>query len=600
MLKSLWDLYLLLTEEQRKSLLRLQLLIIAMSILEILSILSIAPFMALVGDPSLIERPGILNSIYSAYGFESLNKFLLCVGFLVLAMLAISASLSMVTSWRLSMYGTRVGSDLSSRLFRYYMHQPWFYHTVTSSSYLSSNISQECSRITGNIINPLMQMNAKIITGSMILIGVFLYEPAVSVFSVCVFGLAYVVLYKTVRGKLVRNGDRMSKSQAMRFKIMSEGFGGIKDLLFTGRQEYLVKSFGSASNDLAVAQGNTQVLSQVPRYAMELIAFGGVIFMVLYLLVTQESNLGSILSVLSVFALAGFKLLPAFQLVYTGLAQIRGNISAFESVKDDLNESIKSDENQNRIKDVRCKQVLRRSISLRDVYFTYPGREESALKDLSIEVTLKSVVGIVGSSGSGKSTLVDVLLGLLIPQNGGLFLGDQELTSVNIRDWQSCIGFVPQSIFLADSSIKENVALGISPHLIDDDRVNTALRLAHLDAVVSELPDGIETRVGERGLQLSGGQRQRIGIARALYHDPEVLILDEATSALDGISEKSIMDAINDFTGEKTIVMIAHRLATVRQCDRIYFLDKGRLVDSGTFDQLVDRNPAFKKMAGLS
>lgn len=600
MFKSLLDLYLLLTKEQRIRLRNLQFLVILMSVLEILSIISIAPFMALVGDPSIIHRPGLLNDLYIGLGLKSLDGFLLYAGFFVLMMLAVSAFLSMITSWRLSMYGTRVGADLSSRLFLHYMHQPWVYHTVVSSSYLSSNVSQECLRITGNIINPLMQMNAKIVTGLMISIGVFLYEPVVSIFSICVFGMAYFVLYKTVRGRLVSNGNRISQFQASRFKIMAEGFGGIKDLLFMGRRKYLVKSFGEASSDLAIAQGNTQVLSQVPRYAMELIAFGGVIFLVLYLLVSREFDLGAILPVLSVFALAGFKLLPAFQMVYTGFAQIKGNISAFEAVKNDLIESSEIAENQELEKPIPDKLALHKSISLHKVCFAYPGREYPALSGLSIEVPLKSVVGIVGSSGSGKSTLVDVLLGLLMPQKGAVFIDGEELTNEKVRDWQSCIGYVPQSIFLADSSIRENVALGINPSLIDDCRVNAAVRLAHLDGVVSELPEGIKTRVGERGLQLSGGQRQRIGIARALYYDPEVLIMDEATSALDGISEKSIMEAINDFAGKKTIIMIAHRLATVRHCDKIYLLDRGMLVDAGTFEQLVDKNPTFKQMAGLS
>jgi len=330
---------------------------------------------------------------------------------------------------------------------------------------------------------------------------------------------------------------------------------------------------------------------------MELIAFGCIIFLILYLLTSHQGNLGTILPVLSVYALAGFKLLPAFQQVYTSVSTIKGNISAFNAIKDDLHASAAEDPTAPPKATDNNRLVPTTSIQLTNVTFAYPGKKKPALKNLDITIYANSVIGLVGSTGSGKSTAIDLVLGLMQPEQGQLMVDGKPITQDNLRAWQNTLGFVPQSIFLADSSIRENIAFGLPEHEIDDQKVRRATKMAHLEELVQELPNGLNTRVGERGVQLSGGQRQRIGIARALYHDAEVLILDEATSALDGITEKLIMDAIHDFAGQKTIIMIAHRLATVKQCDTIYLLGNGTVIDAGTYSELTQRNQIFKRMA---
>lgn len=475
------------------------------------------------------------------------------------------------------------------------MQQPWLFHASGSSSQLTSRIAQEAGRVTNAVIQPLMLMNAKGTLALVMATAIFIFNPLVALIGFVIFGFAYIILYKTVRKRLGKNGHDISMANQKRFKLMNEGFGGIKDTLLLGRQAEFNQRFEKSSHKLGRAQGVTRGLSQVPRYAMELIAFGAVIFLVLYLLSAYDGNLGNILPVLSVYALAGFKLLPAFQQMYTSLAQVKGNIASFDSVEGDLAASQNIEDIKPAIK--AGKLSPKKLIKLDNIGFRYPGKEEQALSEVTLEIPVNQVIGLVGASGSGKSTAIDVLLGLIEPQSGSLVVDGEEVRGQKKRAWQNNVGFVPQAIFLADSSIRENIAFGIPPEEIDEARVMRAAEMAHLDELLERLPEGLNTRVGERGIQLSGGQRQRIGIARALYDDAEVLVLDEATSALDGITEKLVMDAIHDFSGKKTIIMIAHRLATVKKCDCIYLLDSGKVIDKGVYSDLVARNEVFQKMA---
>ena len=600
MLRQLKNLYELLSKGQREKLLRLQVLVVLMSFAEIAGVAAIGPFMALVGDMNQLQGDGVIAQLYQVSGLNEPRAFLFWLGVGVLIVLTTSAAISMFTIWRLSTYGARVGAELSSRLFRHYMHQPWLFHAGGSSSQLTNQIAQECQRVTVAVINPLMQMNAKLVMASFMAMAVFFYNPLVALVGLSVFALAYLFLYRTVRRRLVRNGQTITQAQRQRFKLMGEGFGGIKDALLLGRQDIFTQRFDKASVDFAKAQGTTQAMGQVPRYAMELVAFGSVIFLIFYLLATHKGNLGTILPVLSVYALAGFKMLPAFQQVYTSVSQIRGNLASFEALRDDLRASAVVDGGENEPftpVPVEYRWTAKHAIRLDNVRFTYPGKLEPALDGLSIDIPINKVIGLVGASGSGKSTAIDLLMGLILPCQGSLLIDGVPVTEKTRRAWQNSLGFVPQSIFLADSSIRENIGFGLPLEAIDEQRVKRAASMAHLDELLDELPEGLNTRVGERGVQLSGGQRQRIGIARALYHDADVLILDEATSALDGITEKLIMDAIHDFSGKKTIIMIAHRLATVKQCDSIYLLANGRVVDKGNYFDLEKNNKIFQRMA---
>lgn len=597
MFDQLKELYALLDRRQRSRLARLQLLVLCMSFAEVFGVMSIGPFMGMVSDFTLIQSNPVLRSLYEQSGLSDPEYFLFWFGACVLLALFLASVISIFTSWKLSFYAHRTGSELATRLYTYYMQREWLFHAAGNSAQLTNRIAQECGRVTGSVIRPLLQLISSLVLAFVMATAVFIYDPVIASIGILTFVTAYILLYFTIRVILAKYGQRITDSQSLRFKLMNEGFGGIKDVLLLGRQLYFDKRFEKASDAYADAFAATQVLAQVPRYAMEFVAFGLVITLVLLVLHVGDGEAPNILPSLSVFALAGFKLLPAFQQVYACISSIRVNLAAFNSVKEELRESQFC-----RPPDMSLGIGKHRGMSLveeirfENIRFSYT-MKRLVLDDLTFSIKANKVVGIVGASGCGKSTTIDILLGLISPDRGQLLVDGEPIRKSNLREWQNTLGFVSQSIFLADSSIRENIAFGIEPDQINEDQVKAAARKAHLEELISSLPEGIDTRVGERGIQLSGGQRQRIGIARALYNDAKILIFDEATSALDGITEKIIMDSIHDFGGHKTIVMIAHRLATVKKCDVIYLMERGKIVDSGAYDDLLQRNKLFQKMA---
>jgi HlyD family secretion protein len=377
---------------------------------------------------------------------------------------------------------------------------------------------------------------------------------------------------------------------------MNSGFGGIKEVLLMGKSSNFIKLFTTAGNKLAYSQGVNKAIALVPRYFMELMGFTFMISLVLYLISKSQGVLflASILPILSIYAIAGIKLLPALQQIFGAITTIKGNLSAYKAIEEDL----KNINTQVKKKIEANKQVWSKhnEICLKNITFNFTEKKFFTINNVSLTIKPKTSVGFVGKSGSGKSTLIDVIIGLIKPQQGEITIDGIPLNKKNLRTWQNKIGIVPQAIFLLEGSIAENVAFGISHDLIDYQQVKKVLKLAYLEEWLSGLENGIHTKVGERGIQLSGGQRQRIAIARSLYYEPDVLIFDEATSALDRITEKTIMNSIDDFSGKKTLIMISHRLTTVQKCDQIFIIDKGAIIDSGTYQELLKKNEQFKKM----
>ena len=593
------DLFSLLDKSQKCRFYSLQLLVVVMAFTELLGIASIAPFMSVVSNPEIMDQGGLISNLADYFQIYSHRELVIALGVSVLVFLLVSTLISMFTTWKLSLFATSVGTELADDLYSLYMKKGWLFHTQNSSTELTKKIVNETDRVTSVILTPLMHLNSRIILVIVLGISIFVFNPEVAIFVLLIFGIAYVFLFFIVRKRLSLNGSVISKSYSQRYKLINEGFGGIKDILLLNLMETMNSRFKVSGKRLAYSLGTNNTVALVPRYAMEFIAFGLMIGLVLYFTVADKAEISVILPVLALYALAGFKLLPALQQIYANTAQIKGSLAAFESIKDDLYEARTLDlfEAGESNLNSSSQLVFAKSLKLERVFFKYPSKKEYALSDINIDIPVNQIIGFVGPSGSGKSTLIDLVLGLIPPKKGTMFVDDVKIDLSNIKSWQKKIGYVPQQIFLTEGSIAENVAFGVESNEINLHQVRRAIELAHLGELVKSAENGLDTFVGERGVQLSGGQRQRVGIARALYHDPEVIIFDEATSALDGITEKIIMDAIHYFGGDKTILMIAHRLQTVQECDLIYFIEAGQVVDKGTYQELYDNNSTFRKMA---
>lgn len=584
----------ILTTEQKQRLLGIQLLIIVSAVFELAGLVSIAPFMAVVTDPSVIQNTEFLSKLYIYSNVASTNQFIIVMAVLVLIILTITSLLSILTVWKLSRFATQISAENSTRLYTYYLHQDWLFHAMGSTSQLNRKINSEIGR-TSLLIQALLQINSKLTLTTFMLVGLVFYNPMVALIGIGTFLIAYTLIFTVVRSRLVRNGRLISSTATIRFKMVSEGFGGIKDLLLLGRQNEFSRKFSEAAHENARAQSSHRTLQNIPKYILEFIVYSSLIILVVTLIIFEGGEASDVLPVLAVFGLAGLKLLPAGQQIYSSLVDIKANTPALEAIQDDLKNSLVFKGFHNGT-DVH-REIPKESIQLVDVEFTYPSKNTPVLNSISIDIKVNSLVGIVGPSGSGKSTAVDILLGLIEPSNGKLIVDGRVISEENKIAWQRNIGYVSQSIFLTEGTIAENIAFAVHASQIDYKKIEQVLELAHMTDFVSKLPEGYATKVGERGVQLSGGQRQRIGIARALYNDASVLVFDEATSALDGLTEKAIMEAIHEFSGRKTIIMIAHRLKTVQKCDQIIFLDAGDIVQVGTYDELYTTNNQFRLMA---
>lgn len=598
MFNSITQLFSLLTSKQKHQLIVLQFLVAVMALLEVLAITSIVPFMTLVSDLSIVNGEGFIAKAYLLSEFGSPSSFLIASGLFVLFTLITSSLYSIWTYRKLILFANRFGFNLSSKLYKNYLNMNWLFHASHNSAQLTKNVSTEASRIAEGVILPLLQINARLVIIIFISITVFLYNPVVATLMVLILTIAYIVIFQVVKNRLRKNGEAVSKLSTERFKLINEGFGGIKDILLLGRKDDFIDQFSKTSHEFSMVKTSNILLGQLPKYLMEMVAFGTMISFILIVAITQEFGSSMVLPVISLYGLAALKLLPAMQQSYVLFSNVKSHLPAFEALKEDLMEEHKQAKSLvTSSKIIEDKMAVENGIVLSNIDFKYPSKSDKALNQVSITIPKNHSIGIVGASGSGKSTLIDILLGLIQPQEGSLIVDGITINEHNLRTWQNSIGFVPQSIFLSEGTISENVAFGLAKDLIDLTRVKKALQLAHLKDFIDGLPGGLNTKVGERGVQLSGGQRQRIGIARALYHETSLLVFDEATSALDGITENIIMEAIKEFQGQKTLVMIAHRLKTVKDCDQIYFMEKGKIVDQGTYQELVQRNEQFRNMA---
>ena len=587
-MKFLKKILFLLSPKEIKSVIYLLVIMVIMAFLEIVGIVSILPFITVLSNPSIIETNTILNLIYKAssvIGVENYRHFLIVLGAMVLILLVISLSFKAFTIYLQVRFNEMRIFSISKNLLERYLHQPYSWFLSRNSADFSKTILSEVEKVVGNGISPLLNIISQGMVTIAIITLLAVVNPILTLIITFLFGFAYLVIYKFSKIFIHQIGEQNLKYNLARFLSTSEAFGAIKQVKVTGSEQIYLDRFSLAAYKYSKTNTYVAIISALPRYAIEIIAFSTIILIIL-ILMSRTDNFNDILPIISVYVYAGYRLIPAFQVLYGSLAKITFGMPSLNKLCDDLKNIERFD-----LKEYKNKVPLNTTITLENIYYNYPNQTKSVLENLSLTIPVKTKVGIIGTTGSGKTTIVDIILGLLEPQKGILKIDNQIINQKNIKAWTQSLGYVPQNIYLADDTIAANIAFGVDQKKINKDQLTKVSKIANLhDFITQELPKKYQTIVGERGVRLSGGQCQRIGIARALYHNPKVLIFDEATSALDKETEKSVMDAIRNISEDITIIMIAHRLNTLKDCDTIFKFENGKLVSEENFDQMMKKN----------
>lgn len=586
-----------LNKRQRRRVVLLIVAIVIMAGLEVVNVSAIVPFLSLASDPGMIESHALLNWAYRFFGFQDANRFLIAVGLGLFFLMLASNLWSALTTWAQLRLVWSWNHQLSSALLRRYLNRPYTYFLNRNTSDLSKNLLSEVQQVTNQMIKPVILAIGKSVVALGIAAVLFVMNPGLALLVTAVVGGSYGAIYMAVRRRLAAIGKDRVRANSERFTVAAEGLGGIKDVKILHKEYAFWKRFEVPSRRFSRHQATSQTIGAVPRYAIETIAFGSVILILVYM-IALEQDLGSIVPILGLYAFAGYRLMPALQQVFSGITAVRFYRAALEQVLDDLEAADEEPARPAVASSAAEPLALRERLELRDLRFRYPGAEREAVCGVSLTIPANATVGIVGATGSGKTTLVDLILGLLRPQSGAILVDGEPVTDEMLLAWQANLGYVPQHIFLMDSSVAENIAFGVPKEEIDMEAVRQAAQIAQIDDfVMNEMPRQYDTVVGERGIRLSGGQRQRIGIARALYRRPSVLVFDEATSALDNATENHVIEAIRTLKGTKTMLMVAHRVTTLADCDTIFMLDRGRLVAQGSYEELVRGTGRFAQVA---
>jgi len=560
---------------------------------------SVMPFLTVLAEPYRIETTPALSWAYDAFGFTSTYMFLVGLGLASFAVIVLSSAIQVLRTWAVARFAMMRMHSISYRLLAKYLEQPYAFFLNRHSGEMGPLVLNESAQVVQLFLRPAAEFLASCMT-TIAILGLLLWvEPSVAAISFAFLGGVYCAIYFGMRQALRRLGTVQIEANRARFRLVNESLTGVKDIKLLAREEAYLDRFEIPSILMARTLVKIAVISQVPQLALQAVALGGIILLCIVFIdpagVASRSNLGGVLPIIGVFAFAGQRLMPELSKLYQSLAQIQTGAAAVEAVHQDLILNKSSARlTQAPIEGVGLKHLLR----LEGVSYSYPNSDQAGVHDVSLTIRAGEKIGIVGTTGAGKTTLADIILGLLLPDQGRLVADDTPITEESLRGWMKSVGYVPQDIFLTDASVAENIALGVPLHEIDQARILQAAKIAQIDRFVEEeLPEGYQTHVGERGVRLSGGQRQRIGIARAMYQDADLIVFDEATSALDNLTEAEVMDAISTLPGDKTVIMIAHRLSTVKRCDRIVVLDKGRLVGCDSWVSLMEWNEVFQRIA---
>ena len=605
----------ILTSEEKRRFARLGFVILLMAIFEVIGVVSILPFIQLIADPGIVDRNEIAHEIYVYFEFRNVRQLMLTAGAMVVFLLILTNSFSVYKTWLQHRTAWSASHNLSMRLLGRYLSRPYEYFLSRNTAQFMSYIKVEATRLTTGVIMPALEAISRLLVALIILILLILIDPEVAVLMFSTLGLAYGIIFLLQRKVLRKIGERNIEYSVKRYVSLQELFDGIKTVQVFDRQEFFSERYRDASEKFTDLQPVFNVLVTAPKAVMETLAFGAIVGVTIYLYLTV-GDIVNIVPRLSLYAVAGYRLLPSLQKAFASI----GKFIHSYPVVDKLYESLYADIPHNLGADAGAKKgeaqgmgpddaagVPRRtverlpfldSIELNQTTFSYRNNKAATLKGITLKINKGETVAFVGATGSGKTTLVDILVGLLAPQRGPVVIDGKRLTQRTLHQWRASIAYVPQDVFLFDDTVARNITLKEDLTPQEQTRLEEAARMADIHEFInSEMAEGYQTAVGEKGVRLSGGQRQRLGLARAFFHRPTVLLLDEATSALDNITERGILDALDRLPEEITTIVIAHRLSTVRHADQIFLINNGRITAHGTYDELMDHSGEFQEMA---
>ena len=574
----------LLRPRERRGFVLVLLAAIMMGVIEIVGVGSIMPFIAVAAAPDIIFTTPILNAVYERFGFKSPRSFLILLAFLMLAFVILRNVFSAVLMYIRVRFVQACRHTLSTRLFEAYLGQRYTFFLGRNSFEFSKNIISEITQVINGTITPIVDIATYSVQILLLIAFLLTVDVASTIAIAALVIIIYVGILFFTRRKLNRMGLERFNLNTKMSRSTNEVFWGRRAAKISGTERVFLETYKPASRSFSRNTASEEVIGTMPKYVLEAAGFSAIIIFILFLMLRSEGDFSRAISSIAVYAYAGYRLLPSVQQFFRSLTKLKYSAPGTEKII----EEFAFEKTALPLPDPEIEPMpFNESIRLENVSFTYPEKDRPVLHHLNLTIKKNSVVGFCGETGCGKTTAIDIILALLIPQEGRLLIDGVEINDENRNAWQKNIGYVPQSVYLSNTSIAENIAFGVPRDKIDMDAVRLAAKMAQIDEFIrDELNEGYNTRIGERGVKLSGGQQQRLGIARALYTNPQVLVLDEATSALDTATETEVMQAIDSLAGQKTIIIIAHRTTTLKNCDVIYRIAGGEIATQGTYDEL--------------
>ncbi len=597
MLSTIKKMYYILDEKAKVKIKIMLVLMVTGSCLEALSISLILPFISVVSNTKEVLSPPWLHQIYQMTGVGSINKFIVLLGGVMLGAYLFKNIFIFFVYLYQNKFIYNQQAIVSRNLLHAYLYGPYTFHLQRNSAELLRNLTLTMGAVFGSGVIPFIQFLSEFFVVIAVVTMIILVEPQVALYSILILGVLTGLFYRVVRRKITYYGKGVQDSSTSMILWVNQSLGGIKEITVLGRQLYFLQKYSKHRFDNAKYNIYFSTLQKIPRLYTELTLIGGMLLIMMLVMIRGEVLSASI-PIVSLFAMASVRLMPSVNQIVISLNSMRFGTAAIEDIYKDVRFFRENSKSKQENKD-GVKVHFTREIRLANLNYTYARANVPALSAISLRIRYGESVALVGASGAGKTTLANIILGLLSPTSGKLLV-DGVLVNCDAQTlsaWQENIGYIPQDIFLADDTLRRNIAFGVDDQDIDDERLNNVISQVHLKDVLNYLPEGIDTYVGERGIRLSGGQRQRVGIARALYHNPGLLVMDEATSSLDNETESKISQTIEGLSGQKTIIIIAHRLSTVKKCDKLFFIKDGRLNDIGTYEELIGRNTYFRAMA---